>query len=156
VANTNNPNGFTCVKGAAGCIVPLFTFMTKSNLALTAGDALILLTNGVVDKAVVGSTAIFGVCQTTVTAVAATRKQILMVPAAEDLIFAAQYSSSATPGNWGTGRDINGATGAMLLTTTTAQAVARILMMEPGIKNEVGAYGRVLFIWTKSQWTGQA
>lgn len=156
MANTNNPNGFVAVKNNAGGAIPIYTFMTKSNLALTAGDALILLTNGVVDKAVVGSTGIFGVCQTTVTAVAATRKQVLVIPAVESIVFAGQFSSTATPSNWGTGRDINGATGVMLLTTTTAQGVAQVIGYEPGIKNEAGAYSRVLFVWKKSSWTGQA
>lgn len=156
MANTNNPNGFNAVKKLGGGAFPLFPYMTKSNLALTAGDALILLTNGVVDKAVVGSTAIFGVVQTTVSAVAATRKPVLVIPAVEDIVWSAQFSSSATPGNFGVSRDINGATGVMLLTTTTAQGVARMIAYEPSIKNEAGPYARVLFVWQKSQWTGQA
>lgn len=156
--NVNLPNGFKALKMPGGGTFPLFTLYTKSNLALTAGDAVILLTNNVLDKAVVGSTAIFGVCQSTVTAVAATRKQVTFIPALEGILWSAQFGkdmSAANP-NWGTSYDINGATGSMLLTNTTAQGVARVTMLEPGINNAAGAYNRVCFVWNKSQWSGQA
>ena len=158
MANTSNPNGFKAVKYNGSGTFPVYTLYTKSNLGLTAGDALILLTNGVLDKAAVGSTYIFGVCQSTVTAVAAVRKQVTFIPALPDIVWSGQFGkdmSAANP-NWGTSYDINGATGAMLLTNATGQGVARVLMLEPGLNNVAGAYNRVLFTWNKSQWTGQA
>ena len=159
MANTNNPNGFKAVKYNGGSAFPMYTYNTKSNLSLSPGDAVILLTNGTIDKAVVGSTAIFGVCQTSVVAVAATRKQITIIPAIPDIVWSGQYgaskNSSSNP-NWGTSIDINGASGAMLLTTTTGQGVARILGLEPALDNAAGAYSRALFVWNKSQWSGQA
>lgn len=158
MANTNNPNGFRAVKYNGGGSFPIYTRYTKSNLSLTAGDAVILLTNGVLDKAVVGSTAIFGVCQSTVTATAATRKQVQFIPALPDIVFSGQFGKdmSGSNPNWGTSYDINGATGAMLLTNATAQGVARVIDIEPGMFNAAGAYNRVLFCWNKSQFTGQA
>lgn len=159
MANVSNPNGFRAVKYNGSGTFPMYTYNTKSNLTLNPGDAVIMLTNGTIDKAVVGSTAIFGVCQTAVVAVAATRKQITVIPALPDIVFAGQYGaskdSSSNP-NWGTSIDINGASGAMLLTTTTGQGVARILGLEPALDNVAGTYSRVLFVWNKSQWSGQA
>lgn len=156
MANTSNPNGFRAVKSLSGAAFRFFSAYTKSNLTLAPGDAVIQLTNGTLDIAITASTGIFGVCQTKVTAVAATRQKIMFIPASEDIVWSAQYSASATPGNWSAGRDIGGATGAMLLTSTTAVAVARMIGYEPLMKNEAGAYARVLFVWTKSQWSGQA
>jgi len=160
VANTNNPNGFKAVKllGGGHAGFPVFTGLTKSNLALSPGDAIIMLTNSTLDKAVVGSAAILGVCQSLVTAVAATRKAITYIPAMDGIVWSGQFGkdmSAANP-NWGTSYDINGATGVMLLTNATGQGVARVLMLEPGLDNAAGAYNRVLFVWNKSQWSGQA
>jgi hypothetical protein len=158
LANTNNPNGFKALKMPGGGVFPVFTGNTKSNLALTAGDALIMLTNGTLDIAVVGSTQIFGVCQSTVSAVAATRKAITYIPAIEGILWSAQWvkdSSAASP-NWGTSYGLSGATGAQLLTNAASQGVARILMLEPALNNAAGAYNRVCFVWNKSQWSGQA
>ena len=155
MANTNNPNGFKALKMLGGGTMPVFTGMTKSNVALTAGDALIMLTNGTLDIALVGSTQIMGVSQSTVTATAATRKALLYIPSVENILWSAQWVGT-TAANLGTSFGISGATGAQLLTNAASQGVARILGLEPALNNAQGTYNRMVFVWNKSQWSGQA
>jgi hypothetical protein len=157
--NVDKPNGFRAVSmlGAGSGAFPLFTGFTKSNLTLNAGDALIMLSNGTLDIALAASTTILGVCQTKVTAVAATRQKITFIPAADNIVFSGQCSGTYTPVNAGESVDIEGATGVMEINENAqVTGVARIVGLEGGLKNELGDNARVLFTWTKSQWTGQS
>ena len=125
-----------------------YTFQTKSNLSLNPGDAVIMLTNGSLDVALLASTAIFGVCQTKVTAIAATRQNVQVIPALEGILWEAQYGITKTTlgTNLGANRDIGGGTGVMVLTSTSGGgAPARLIGLAPGPVNTVGQYMRVLF-----------
>lgn len=155
MANVDNPNGFRAVKSMSGSFIPTFSYMTKANIALKAGDAVIMLSSGLVDIALAASTTIFGVCQSTVTAESGVSKKVLIVPASKDIIFSGQCSGTYTPVNAGESVDIEGATGVMEVNEDAqSTGVVRIVGLEGGVNNAVGANARVLFTWPKSQWAG--
>lgn len=157
MANKDLPNGFRAAMAGSGSPPPVFEAMTKANIALSPGDALIMLSNGTVDIATASSTAIFGVCQSKVTAESGVSKKIRYIPALDDLIFEGQCSGTFTPVNVGESVDIEGTTGIMEI-NEDAQSVgcARIVGLAGGVDNAAGANARVFFTWTKSQWNGQA
>jgi hypothetical protein len=135
----------------------MFTVTVKSNVSLSPGDALILLTNGTVDIAVAASTYIYGVCQSKITAIAATRQNVQMIPALENIVWEAQYGTSAVAfTNITVSRSIAGGTGVMRLTNVTTYSNARIVGLSQAPDNALGQYMRVLFVWNKSSWSGQA
>lgn len=156
MANVDRPNGFTAV-APDGLTLPMYEFYTQSNLTLNPGDAVIMNSNGTVNIASAASTAIFGVCQSKVTAIAATKQKVLVIPANPNIVFSGQCSGTYTPVNAGESVDIEGTTGIMEINEDAQSVgVARIIGLEGGINNAAGANARVLFTWNKSQWTGQA
>jgi hypothetical protein len=123
-------------------------------LSLNPGDAVILLSTGVIDIASATSAAILGVCQGKVTAEAGVQKKVLVVPALKNIVFSGQCSGTYSPVNAGESVDIEGTTGIMEIDENAQDiGVARIVGLEGGINNAVGANARVLFTWAKSQWT---
>ena len=155
MSNVDNPNGFRAVKSLSGSYIPTFEYMTKANLALTAGDAVIMLSNGTVDIATASSPAIFGVCQNSVTAESGVSKRVLVVPASRDLIFEGQCSGTFSPVNVGEAVDIEGTTGIMEINEDAqAVGVAQIIGLAKGVDNKAGAFAHVFFVWKKSQWDG--
>ena len=153
MANKDYPNGFKAI-APAGTALPLYTYNTKSNLSLSPGDAVILMSTGVVDIATASSAAILGVCQSKVTGETGVQKQVAVVPAYKDILFSGQCSGDYSPVNAGESVDIEGTTGIMEINENAQSAgVARIVGLEGGIDNAVGTNARVLFTWAKSQWT---
>jgi hypothetical protein len=153
MANVDNPNGFRAI-APDGTTLPQYTYFTKSNLSLNPGDAVILLSTGVIDIASATSAAILGVCQGKVTAEAGVQKKVLVVPALKNIVFSGQCSGTYSPVNAGESVDIEGTTGIMEIDENAQDiGVARIVGLEGGINNAVGANARVLFTWAKSQWT---
>lgn len=155
--NLDNPNGFRAVKSLSGSFIPTFEYMTQANLALQPGDAVILNSGGTVNIAGAASPAIFGICQSRVTAESGVSKKVLIVPASRDLVFEGQCSGTFTPVNVGEAVDIEGTTGIMEINEDAQSVgVAQILGLAKGLDNAAGANARVLFTWKKSQWDGQA
>jgi hypothetical protein len=153
MANKDYPNGFKAI-APAGTTVPMYPYYTKSNLTLNPGDAVILLSTGVVDIALAASTTILGVCQSKVAAEAGVQKQVNVIPALPSIVFSGQCSGTYSPVNAGESVDIEGATGVMEVDENAqSTGVVRIVGLEGGIDNAVGANARVLFTWAKSQWT---
>ena len=154
----NSANGFRAVKllsGGCGSF-PMFTGITKSNLSLTPGDALIVLTSGLLDLALTASTKIVGVCQNKITAIAATRQNCRFIPAMPNIVFSGKYKTNTAfvqANVQVAGISIAGATGVQLLSTGTVSQV-NIVQLEAG--SILGSNARVLFIFRTSQWTGQA
>lgn len=155
MANVDNPNGFRAVKSLSGSYIPTFEYMTKANLALQPGDAVVMLSNGTVDIATSSSAAIFGVCQSKVTAESGVSKKVLVVPASRDLVFEGQCSGTFSPVNVGEAVDIEGTTGIMEI-NEDAQSVGcvQLLGLSKAVDNEAGANARAYFTWKKSQWDG--
>lgn len=155
MANKDVPNGFRAVKSLSGSYIPMFPFMTKDALTLNPGDAVIMLSNGTVDIALATSTAIFGVCQSKVTAITSTSQKVLVVPASRDIVFEGQCSGTFSPVNVGEAVDIEGSTGIMEI-NENLQTVgcAQIIGLAKELDNAAGANARVLFTWKKSQWDG--
>lgn len=155
MANLDKPSGFRVAQNPGS--FPVYTANTKSNLSLNPGDALIMLSNGTLDIATAASTAIFGVCQSKITAVAATQQKCLYVPTLPTIVFSGQCSGTFTPVNVGEAVDIEGTTGIMEINEDAqSTGVVRLIGLEGGINNANGANARVLFIWNKSQFTGQS
>lgn len=159
MANANRPNGFRAVRKLGGGAIPFYPFMTASNVALAAGDAVVITTAGLISIALAASLQIFGVCQSDVTAVAATQKKVNIIPAMEDTVFVGQSTTWEAAGKKliGTTIGIDGPTGAMILTNTATQARAtvQVLGLAPEIGNVDGNYARMEFIFRKSSFTGQ-
>lgn len=156
MANKDLPNGFRAVMAGSGCTAPVFEAMSKVNISLAPGDALIMLSDGTVDIALAASAAIFGVCQSKITAVSGKSQKVRYVPALDDLIFEGQCSGTFTPVNVGESVDIEGATGAMMINEDAqSTGVARLIGLAGGVDNAVGSKARVFFTWCKSQWIGQ-
>ena len=157
MANVDNPNGFRAVKSLSGSFIPTFEYYTKTALALQPGDAVVLLSTGLVDIATAASASIFGVCQSKVTAETSVSKKVLVVPASRDLVFEGQCSGTFTPGNVGEAVDIEGATGVMEVNENAQSVgVVQLLGLSKAPNNAAGANARVYFTWKKSQWDGQA
>lgn len=156
MANVDNASGFV-VANASGGPVPIKYGTTKSNLTLTAGDLIIMLTTGLIDIAVAGSTAIHGLCVQSVTAVAATQKTVAYVPALETIEFEGQCSGTMAQTDIGEAVDIEGTTGIMEVNEdANSTAVIRITDLAKNTGNAVGANARVKFVVNKSSYTGQA
>lgn len=153
MANLDKPAGFRVAQMPGS--FPVYTAKTKSNLSLSPGDALVMLSNGTLDIADASSASIFGVCQSKLTAVASVQQDCLYIPALPTILFSGQCSGTFTPVNVGEAVDIEGTSGAMEINENAqALGVARIIGLEGGLKNDNGANARVLFTWNKSQWTG--
>lgn len=157
MANVDNPNGFRAIKSLTNSAIPLFTFYTTSNLTVNPGDAMTMLSTGVLDIATDASPAIFGVCQSKLTGETGVQKKCLIVPASRDIVFEGQCSGSFTPANVGEAVDIEGGTGVMEINENAQSVgVAQIIGLGKGLNNAAGTNARVLFTWKKSQWDGQA
>lgn len=156
MANVDNPNGFRAIM-PAGTVLPMFEYLTKSNLTLAPGDAVYLLTTGLVDiMAAATNVGCLGVCQTKITAVAGVQQKILVVPAYKDLVFSGQCSGTMAQTDIGEKVDLEGGTGVMEVnedSVVATTACIQIVGLERGIDNEIGANARVLFTWAKSQWS---
>jgi hypothetical protein len=157
MANKDLPNGFRAVMTTGGHSPPIFTAYTTSNLTVAPGDALTMLSTGVLDIATATSAAIFGVCQSKITGETGVRKKCLYVPAADDIIFEGQCSGTFTPSNVGESVDIEGTTGIMEINENAQSVgVARLIGLSGEVDNAAGANARVFFTWTKTQWNGQS
>jgi hypothetical protein len=158
MANVNNPNGFRAIRRLGGGAIPTYDYFAASNVSLMPGDAVVVATTGLLTLAAVSSAAIFGVCQSKVVGVAATPQKALIVPTLEDIVFVGQSTTWVAAGKKmiGTSCDIQGATGVQVLSSTTTNAVARVLGLSKELNNAVGNYARLEFIFQKSQFTGQA
>ena len=153
MANVDYPNGFRAVQ-PQGQTLPMYTYLTKSNLSLHAGDAVQMLSGGTIDLAGAADETVLGVCQNNITAIAATQQKVLVVPALPSIVFSGQCSGTYTPVNAGESVDIEGTTGIQEINENAqATGVARIVGLELTEGNAVGANARVLFTWAKSQFT---
>jgi hypothetical protein len=157
MANIDKPNGFKAVQNLAGGMTfPLWTADTTSNLTLSAGDALVMLSNGTINIATASSAALCGVAQHAVAGATGVRKPIKYIPALPNIVFSGQCSGTMTPVNMGEFVDIEGTTGIMEVDENAQTTnVLRVLALEGGLNNAAGANARVLFIIAKSQFTGQ-
>ena len=156
MANVDSPSGFVVAR-SNGVVVPVVYSYTKSNLALADGDLIIMLTTGLIDIAVAGSTTIHGLCVKALTATAATQKLCAYVPALETIEFEGQCSGTMAQTDIGEAVDIEGTTGIMEINEdANSTAVVRITGLANGIKNAIGANARVRFVVNKSSYTGQA
>lgn len=158
MANRDKPAGFRAhsMVGAGSGAFPLFTAYTDSNVSLSPGDAITMLSDGTIALATSSSTAIFGVSQSRITGETGVRKKVTFIPAIDNIIWSGQCSGTYSPSNAGESVDIEGATGVMEINEDAqSTGVARIVGLEGGLDNAVGANARVLFTWAKSQWNGQ-
>lgn len=152
MANLDNPNGFKAVMMSGGGAIPLFEGMTVTNKALSPGDALTMLSTGLIDIASASSALILGVCQSKLTAESGVSKKVLYVPAFDNIVFSGQCSGTYTPVNAGELVDIEGTTGIMEINEDAQSVnVVRIIGLDQHLDNAVGANARVLFTWAKSQ-----
>ena len=153
MANVDNPNGFRAI-APAGTTLPMYEYTTGSNVGLLPGDAVYLLTTGLLALGTATAAAILGVCQSIVTAETGVQKKALVIPAYKDIVFSGQCSGTFAQTDIGEAVDIEGTSGIMEINeNATSLAVAQIVGIEGGIDNAVGANTRVLFTWAKSQWT---
>ena len=157
MANLDRPSGFRAVANLGGGAIPMYPATVASNVSLAPGDAIIMLSGGNVTIATSSSTGILGVCQTPITAIAATTQKILYVPAMDGIVFEGQCSGTYTPVNAGESVDIEGTTGIMEINEDAqSTGVARLLRLADELDNANGANARVQFTWARSQWHGQA
>ena len=159
MANRNLPNGFRAVEMlGGGQTFPHVPAKLGSNISLNPGDAVFMLTTGKLRLALVSDTQIFPVCDSKVLGAVGVEPEILVIPALPNIVFEAQYGTTATTlNNVGASHDIGGATGVQVLSSTSAGgAPARLLGLSPAVDNALGQYMRVRFVWQKSQFTGQA
>jgi len=147
MANVDRPSGFRAVSNLGGGAIPMYKAPVTIGTVLAPGDAIVMLSTGIVNIATAASAKIYGVCQSEVAATAALG-ECLYVPALSTLVFEGQCSGTYTPVNAGETVDIEGTTGIMEI-NENAQAVnvARILKLADGIDNAAGLNARVLFTW---------
>ena len=110
MANTDNPNGFMCVKSDFGPI-KIEEGLVATGQTITKGDALII-SSGLIQIAVATSGAIYGVAAESVTSAAA-GSNIKFIPALPWYIFEGQCSGSFAADQRGGTADIEGTTGIM-------------------------------------------
>lgn len=156
MANANSPYGFQFHHmNAAGSVV-LERKKTLSNATISVGDPLVL-TNGKLKLAGVTSVALFGVSLESVTAVAATQKSVLYIPAIKNYVWSAQCRSTlnVTAGYVG-GKAIlvgttNGKVG--IYPKAAGTSVLQIVGLKPG--SAWGTYAELLFVIMRSAYEGQ-
>jgi hypothetical protein len=155
MANVDKPAGFRVAMMPGE--FPVLTAKLTANVSVSPGDALIMQSTGLLDIALAASATIWGVCQSKITGAAGVTPDCLYVPALPTIVFSGQCSGTYALTINGTSVDIEGTTGIMEINeNAVATAVARVIGLEPGLMNAVGLNSRVQFIWTKSQFTGQA
>jgi hypothetical protein len=154
MANPNNPHGFLFERNLAGGSMVLDRWKTTSNVSLSPGDP-IVKASGRIKLAGATSTALFGVCVESVTAVAATTKSASFIPALPHYLWSGQVGSTVnmTSGLIGARYGIAGTTtGKIKLSTTATTSVAQIVGLKPG--SAYGTYAELLFVIAKSSYSG--
>lgn len=156
MANVDNPNGFQYEGSKVGTgAAPLLKVLVKSAVDLAEGDAVIMLTTGLVTIAASTSGQIYGVAAEPLTALATAQSKTLIYPAARTAIFSGQCSGTGAQTDVGEMVDIEGTTGVMELNEdANIEAVAMIIGLKPG--SAFGANARFLFTWVKSSYEGLA
>lgn len=157
MANVDAPNGFQpeYLMGGGGAI-PLMSVLLSSNTGCKIGDPIALLTTGLATVGSATSTEILGVAQETVTAVAATRKNVKVAVALENAVFSGQCSGNCLITRIGEDVDIEGSTGIFEINEDASSIdIARIIGLKPVSGNAWGTNARVLFVWQKSAFSGR-
>lgn len=158
MANPNRPNGFRAIRKLNGGIPQYTPKYAASGLSIAVGDALVITTAGILSLATASSPAIFGVSDSKITGIAGVQQKVNVVEATDDILFVGQTTTweSASKRMIGSSVDIGGGSGAMILTSSTSQGVARIIGLSREMGNADGNYARMEFVFQKSQFTGQA
>lgn len=156
MANVDNPNGFMYEGSKTGTgSAPLIEVTTKSALTLAEGDAVIILTTGLIDIAASTSGQLYGVAAEPVTGATGVQKKVLVYPALRTAIFSGQTSGTMAQTDIGEAVDIEGTTGIMEVNeNASTEGVIQIIGLKPG--SAVGANARVLFSILRSSYEGLA
>lgn len=155
MANVDAPHGFVpeYMLGSNGAI-PMLEVLLGSNAGVQKGDPVARLTTGLAALATSSSTEILGVAQETITAIAATRQNVMIVPALESIVFSGQCSGTAAITDIGEDVDIEGTTGICEINEdASSTGVVHVLGLKPG--SAWGANAELLFVWGKSSFSGR-
>lgn len=160
MANTNNPKGFRFVRAENGTgAAPTRTVELGSNVGVKVGD-MIYLASGAGARTTT-TQASWGIALQEITAVAATRQNVLVIPLAAGLVFQGQFvgTTSITQASYlGTTRKVSGASGSMGISGgTVTGGILRIVALAGYPQgNAWGTYATCEFTVARSQYCGVA
>ena len=147
MANTNNPNGFMCVKSDFGPI-KIEEGLVATGQTITKGDALII-SSGLIQIAVATSGAIYGVAAESVTSAAA-GSNIKFIPALPWYVFEGQCSGSFAATHRGGTADIEGTTGIMEVNEDASVEDVLVMVREHPDATVGSASAQIYFRWIRS------
>ena len=147
MANTDNPNGFMCVKSDFGPI-KIEEGLVATGQTITKGDALII-SSGLIQIAVATSGAIYGVAAESVTSAAA-GSNIKFIPALPWYIFEGQCSGSFAVTHRGGTADIEGTTGIMEVNEDASVEDVLVMVREHPDATVGSASAQIYFRWIRS------
>ena len=147
MANTDNPNGFMCVKSDFGPI-KIEEGLVATGQTITKGDALII-SSGLIQIAVATSEAIYGVAAESVTSAAA-GSNIKFIPALPWYVFEGQCSGSFAATHRGGTADIEGTTGIMEVNEDASVEDVLVMVREHPDATVGSASAQIYFRWIRS------
>ena len=147
MANTDNPNGFMCVKSDFGPI-KIEEGLVATGQTITKGDALII-SSGLIQIAVAASGAIYGVAAESVTSAAA-GSNIKFIPALPWYVFEGQCSGSFAATHRGGTADIEGTTGIMEVNEDASVEDVLVMVREHPDATVGSASAQIYFRWIRS------
>ena len=147
MANTDNPNGFMCVKSDFGPI-KIEEGLVATGQTITKGDALII-SSGLIQIAVATSGAIYGVAAESVTSAAA-GSNIKFIPALPWYVFEGQCSGSFAATHRGGTADIEGTTGIMEVNEDASVEDVLVMVREHPDATVGSASAQIYFRWIRS------
>ena len=148
MANTDNPNGFMCVKSDFGTI-KIEEGLVDTSQTITKGDALIITAAGLIQIAVATSPLIYGVAAESVTSAAA-GSNIKFIPALPWYVFEGQCSGSFAATHRGGTADIEGTTGIMEVNEDASVEDVLVMVREHPDATVGSASAQIYFRWIRS------
>lgn len=155
MANYDHPNGFRpYMMFGHGGVQPTWHGLLKSNTLVSTGDALYATAGYVTptattDKYVVGVATFKNATSTT------TNVSALFYPAVDWIYFEGQCSGTMTQAKVWTEVDIEGTRGIQEV-NEDATSNKNVLLIGVDPRSSIGANTRVVFLWSKSKFTGKA
>jgi hypothetical protein len=150
MANTDNPNGFMCVKSDFGPI-KIEEGLVDTGQTITKGDALLITAAGLIQIAVATSPLIYGVAAESVTSAAA-GSNIKFLPALPWYIFEGQAEDVFSANERAVECDIIGGTGAMELNEDAVVEGVAIQIREHPDADISAANPQIYFRWLRSSY----
>lgn len=156
MANVDNPNGFQYEYSYDSSGIALQTLKAAASTEINPGDAVFIDSDGYIDICTNTTGKVYGVAQSYINSGSGENPDIQVIPAKKTSVFSGQCSGTPNQTALGTDVDIEGGTGVQELDEDgTDNTVAKLIGVAYGSEVD-SANARMLFVWSTSQYTGDA